>query len=150
VHNACANAGLPLRRKLTVNLSPANLPKHGTGLDVAIAIAALATEADMDATSPGTTAHIGELGLDGRLRPVPGVLPAVAAAARAGIRRVVVPHANRAEAELVAGVEVVGASRSVMSRAGTGSSSSRSTSTRRRRLLSRSQRGGDRRRPRPR
>ena len=110
VHNACANAGLPLpRRKLTVNLSPANLPKHGTGLDVAIAIAALATEADMDATSLRTTAHIGELGLDGRLRPVPGVLPAVAAAARAGIRRVVVPHANRAEAELVAGVEVVGA-----------------------------------------
>ncbi|MBN9176229.1 MAG: YifB family Mg chelatase-like AAA ATPase [Microbacterium sp.] len=110
VHNACANAGLPLpRRKLTVNLSPANLPKHGTGLDVAIAIAALATEADMDAASLRTTAHIGELGLDGRLRPVPGVLPAVAAAARVGIRRVVVPHANRAEAELVAGVEVFGA-----------------------------------------
>ncbi|WP_454141564.1 YifB family Mg chelatase-like AAA ATPase [Microbacterium lacticum] len=121
VHNACANSDLPLpRRKLTVNLSPASLPKHGSGLDLAIAVAALATEAPMDAASLLQTAHIGELGLDGRLRPVPGVLPAVAAAARAGVRRVVVPHANRAEAELVPGVEVFGAAslRDVMRRHG--------------------------------
>lgn len=110
VNNACANSDLPLpRRKLTVNLSPASLPKHGSSLDVAIAIAALATERPMDAASLAATAHIGELGLDGRLRPVPGVLPAVLAAARAGVRRVVVPHANRAEAELVSGVRVTGA-----------------------------------------
>lgn len=110
VHNACANSDLPLpRRRLTVNLSPANLPKHGTGLDLAIAIAALATEAPMDAGSLARTAHVGELGLDGRVRPVPGVLPAVAAAARAGMRHVVVPHANRAEAELVPGIDVFAA-----------------------------------------
>ncbi len=90
VHNACANSDLPLpRRKLTVNLSPANLPKQGSGLDVAIAIASLATEHAMDAASLAATVHIGELGLDGRVRPVTGVLPAVAAAARAGVRRVV-------------------------------------------------------------
>ncbi|MET0828602.1 MAG: ATP-binding protein, partial [Microbacterium sp.] len=53
--------------------------------------------------------HIGELGLDGRLRPVPGVLPSVMAAAREGIRRVIVPHANEAEASLVEGVDVIGA-----------------------------------------
>ena len=76
VHNACANSGLPLpRRKLTVNLSPASLPKHGSALDLAIAIAALATQAPMDAASLLTTAHIGELGLDGRLRPGAGVPP---------------------------------------------------------------------------
>lgn len=110
VHNACANSGLDLpRRKITVNLSPASLPKQGSGLDVAIAIAALATEQPMDAASLSATVHIGELGLDGRLRPVPGVLPAVLAAARAGVRRAVVPAANRDEAELVAGVEVTGA-----------------------------------------
>lgn len=110
VHNACANSALPLsRRRLTVNLSPANLPKHGSGLDLAIAVAALATEAPLDPAALLSTVHIGELGLDGRLRPVPGVLPAVAAAARAGVRRVVVPWANRAEAELVPGVEVFGA-----------------------------------------
>ena len=110
VHNACANSGLSLpRRHLTVNLSPASLPKSGSGFDVAIAIATLATEAPMDAASLAATVHLGELGLDGRLRPVPGVLPAVVAAARAGITRVVVPWANRAEAELVEGVTVLGA-----------------------------------------
>jgi len=94
---------------VTVNLSPASLPKHGSGFDVAIAIAALSTETAMDAARVATTLHLGELGLDGRLRPVAGVLPAVHAAARAGIRRVVVPHANRAEAQLVDDVDVLGA-----------------------------------------
>ncbi|MDW4572835.1 YifB family Mg chelatase-like AAA ATPase [Microbacterium sp. M3] len=110
VHNACANSGTPLpRRRLTVNLSPASLPKQGSGFDVAIAVASLATESSMDAASVAATVHIGELGLDGRLRPVPGVLPAVVAARRAGHRRVVVPHANGAEASLVEGIEVLAA-----------------------------------------
>ncbi|WP_127474664.1 YifB family Mg chelatase-like AAA ATPase [Microbacterium sulfonylureivorans] len=110
VHNACANSGIALpRRRLTVNLSPASLPKQGSGFDLAIAIASLATELPMDAASVAATVHLGELGLDGRLRPIPGVLPAVVAAARAGHRVVVVPWANRAEAELVDGVEVVAA-----------------------------------------
>ena len=110
VHNACANSGVPLpRRRLTVNLSPASLPKHGSGFDVAIALAALATEGSMNSASLEAAVHIGELGLDGRLRPVPGVLPAVLAARRAGHRRVVVPHANGAEAALVGGIEVLAA-----------------------------------------
>jgi magnesium chelatase family protein len=110
VTNACANRGAPLpRRRLTVNLSPASLPKHGSGFDLAIAVAALATERSMDAARLAATVHIGELGLDGRLRPLPGVLPAVLAAARAGVHRVVVPHANAAEAALVDGMEVLGA-----------------------------------------
>jgi len=110
VHNACANSGTPLpRRRLTVNLSPASLPKQGSGFDVAIAVASLATEAGMDPASVASTVHIGELGLDGRLRPVPGVLPAVVAARRAGHRRVVVPHANGPEASLVDGIEVLAA-----------------------------------------
>ena len=110
VHNASANCGLTLpRRRLTVNLSPASLPKTGSAFDVAIAVAALATEGGMDAASLAETVHIGELGLDGRLRPVPGVLPAVLAAVRAGKPRVIVPHANAAEAALVDGIEVMGA-----------------------------------------
>jgi magnesium chelatase family protein len=110
VHNACANTGVALpRRRLTVNLSPASLPKQGSGFDVAIALAALATEGSMTASSLASAVHIGELGLDGRLRPVPGVLPAVVAARRAGYRRVVVPHANGPEASLVDGVEVLAA-----------------------------------------
>lgn len=109
VHNACANSDLPLpRRHVTVNLSPANLPKRGTGLDVAVAIAAVATELGVDGASLASTVHLGELGLDGRLRPVPGILPAVVAAARAGFEHIVVPEANAAEARLVAGVSVHG------------------------------------------
>lgn len=110
VHNAVANCGLALsRRRITVNLSPASLPKHGSAFDVAIAVAALATDGGVDAGSLARTVHIGELGLDGRLRPVPGVLPAVAAAVRSGYERVVVPHANAAEARLVQGVTVLAA-----------------------------------------
>ncbi|SDQ11313.1 YifB family Mg chelatase-like AAA ATPase [Microbacterium sp. cf332] len=109
VHNACQNSGLPLsRRRVTVNLSPASLPKQGAGFDLAIAVAALATELPIDPASIAETVHIGELGLDGRLRPVPGVLPAVIAAARSGRRTVIVPEASRAEAALVDGIRVVG------------------------------------------
>ena len=107
VRNACTNRGLDLpKRRLTVNLSPASLPKRGSAFDVAIAVAALATTGMMDAGRVADTVHIGELGLDGRLRPVPGVLPAVLSAQRAGRARVVVPAANAAEASLVDGVEV--------------------------------------------
>ena len=107
VRNACANAGLDFpRRHITVNLSPAGLPKHGAGFDLSIAVAVLATGGSLAPSAIRSTVHIGELGLDGRLRPVPGVLPAVYAAARAGFERVVVPHANAAEAALVPGIEV--------------------------------------------
>lgn len=110
VRNACTNRGLDLpKRRITVNLSPASLPKRGSGFDVAIAVAALATSIAMDAAHVAATVHIGELGLDGRLRPVPGVLPAVVAARAAGVSRVVVPLANAAEAGLVEGVEVFAA-----------------------------------------
>lgn len=109
VRNATENCGMPLpRRRLTVNLSPASLPKHGAGFDVGIAVASLATGGALDLDSIARTAHIGELGLDGRVRPVPGVLPAVLAARSAGVRDVVVPAANQQEAELVDGVRVHG------------------------------------------
>lgn len=107
VHNACKNAGLELpRRRLTVNLSPASLPKHGAGFDLGIAMAALAAGGAIEPRSIAATVHVGELGLDGRIRPVPGVLPAVFAAVRAGFGTVIVPRGNEAEAKLVPGVEV--------------------------------------------
>ncbi|MDX2375568.1 YifB family Mg chelatase-like AAA ATPase [Microbacterium sp. LRZ72] len=110
VRNAASNCGMSLpARRITVNLSPASLPKHGSGFDVGIAVAALATAGGFSAASLARTVHVGELGLDGRLRPVPGVLPAVLAAARAGKSCAVVPHANLEEARLVAGIEILGA-----------------------------------------
>lgn len=107
VHNACKNSGLDLpRRRLTVNLSPASLPKQGSGFDLSIAVSTLAAGGALSVRAIRDTVHIGELGLDGRLRPVPGVLPAVFAAARAGFERVIVPRANEEEAQLVPGMDV--------------------------------------------
>ena len=109
VGSAAVNAGCPLtQKKLTVNLSPAALPKQGSGFDLAIAIAALSAAGTVPADSAARVVHIGELGLDGRLRPVPGVLPAVLAARDAGFPRVFVPAACAGEAGLVEGIEVVG------------------------------------------
>ncbi|CAN5142981.1 YifB family Mg chelatase-like AAA ATPase [soil metagenome] len=110
VRSAATNSGCPLpNRKLTVNLSPAALPKHGSAFDLAIALAALAAAGSVSADSVAGVVHLGELGLDGRLRPVRGVLPAVLAAARAGAPTVMVPSGNLDEASLVPGIRVVAA-----------------------------------------
>jgi len=109
VRAAAANAGCPItHRKLTINLSPAALPKHGTAFDLGIAMAALAADGVVPPASVDRVVHLGELALDGRLRPTPGILPSVLAASRAGFRTVLVPHGNAAEARLVGDVDVVG------------------------------------------
>src|ERR1700727_2226911 len=95
--------------KPTGGLSPAALPKGGGGFDLAIAVAILAADDSLPLTSPAGKMFLAELGLDGRLRPVPGVLPAVVAAGRAP-DPVVGPAKNAPEAALVPGVRVVGAS----------------------------------------
>jgi magnesium chelatase family protein len=95
--------------KITVGLSPATLPKRGSGFDLAIAVAILAADDSLPLTAPAGKMFLAELGLDGRLRPVPGVLPAVVAA-EPGSDAVVVAAQNVAEAALVPGVQVVGAS----------------------------------------
>jgi len=108
VRAATGNAGCPLpARRITVNLSPAALPKAGASFDLAVAAALLAATAQVDPTSVAGCVHLGELGLDGRVRSVPGVLPAVMAAVAAGVPRVVVPVGNAVEARLVPGAEVV-------------------------------------------
>jgi magnesium chelatase family protein len=94
--------------KITVGLSPASLPKRGSGFDLAIAVAVLAADDSLPLTAPAGKMFLAELGLDGRLRPVPGVLPAVVAA-EPGSDTVVVAAQNVAEAALVPGVRVVGA-----------------------------------------
>ncbi len=95
-------------RRITVNLTPASLPKAGSTHDLAIAVAILAGAGLVDAKEAARSVYLGELGLDGRARTVRGVLPAVAAAVAAGHSRVVVPHANAEEASLVAGAHVTG------------------------------------------
>ena len=95
------------QRRITVGLSPASLPKRGSGFDLGIAIAILSAAGAVPACALAGTVFLGELGLDGRVRPIPGVLPSIASAATAGFRRAVVPADNAAEAALVPGMEVV-------------------------------------------
>ena len=103
---ATSNSGLPLpQRRITVNLSPASIPKAGTGFDLPIAVAALVGARVLPAVAEPVV-HLGELGLDGSVRPVRGVLPSVLAAAAHGVRDVVVPLGNAAEAALVPRVRV--------------------------------------------
>jgi magnesium chelatase family protein len=93
-------------RRITVNLLPATLPKVGSSFDLAIAAALLAGAGELSSAGLEGVVLIGELGLDGAVRPVRGVLPAMIAASRAGLRRFVVPADNAAEASLVPGVTV--------------------------------------------
>ncbi|GAA3595196.1 YifB family Mg chelatase-like AAA ATPase [Klugiella xanthotipulae] len=111
VRLAASNSGCPLTdRKLTVNLSPASLPKHGAGFDLAIAMASLASAGSISAASIRDVVHVGELRLDGRLRGSVGILPAVVAARRAGISTVMVPAPNAREASLVPDMTVLAVS----------------------------------------
>ncbi|MDJ1132564.1 YifB family Mg chelatase-like AAA ATPase [Streptomyces iconiensis] len=109
VRAAIVNSGVAWpQKKLTVGLSPAAVPKGGSGFDVAVACAVLAAAERIDPRGIAGLMMVGELGLDGRVLPVRGVLPAVLAAAEAGYRQVVVPEQTVAEASLVPDVSVVG------------------------------------------
>ncbi|WP_045741438.1 YifB family Mg chelatase-like AAA ATPase [Actinoplanes rectilineatus] len=93
-------------RRITVNLLPAALPKHGSGFDLGMATAMLASAGELPPAALDGVVLLGELGLDGTVRPVRGVLPMVAAAVRAGMTRVIVPVANAREAMVIPGVTV--------------------------------------------
>jgi magnesium chelatase family protein len=93
---------------LTINLSPATLPKAGSHYDLAIVAAILAAQRIFRADELRRTVLLGELGLDGRVRPVRGVLPATLAAQQAGFRRIIVPLRQAGEAKLVTGIDVFG------------------------------------------
>ena len=96
-------------RRVTVNLAPAELRKTGAGLDLPIAVGILAADGAVEPERLEPLALIGELALDGRLRPVRGALALCLAAREAGCKQVVVPEANQAEAALTPGVEVLAA-----------------------------------------
>jgi magnesium chelatase family protein len=108
VRGALRNAGYhhPPRR-ITVNLAPAELRKTGASLDLAIAIGILLGSEQLR-VAPGRVALIGELGLGGEVRPVPGILPMGMALVAAGIRRALVPASAVDEAGLVPGLEALG------------------------------------------
>jgi magnesium chelatase family protein len=92
---------------VTVNLAPADLRKSGAALDVAIALAVLAAVDKLEPRSLEGVLLIGELSLEGALRPVAGVLPRLDGAEKRGIKSAIVPRGNAAEAGLARGVRVL-------------------------------------------
>ncbi len=107
---ALVNSGfeLPLKR-ITVNLAPADIKKDGSGFDLAVAIGILAASGQLDDAVDARLMLIGELGLEGDLRPVRGALSVALAARQAGCQTLLLPAANAPEAAIVEGLDVVGA-----------------------------------------
>lgn len=107
VKSALDNCGYGFpQRRVTVNLAPGHIRKQGTAFDLPIALGILAADGKIPAEALDDTLVIGELSLDGRVRPVRGVLPLAAHAARLGARRVLVPADNGGEAAVVEGLDV--------------------------------------------
>ncbi len=98
-------------RRITVNLAPASVKKEGAGYDLPIALGILAAADILNSPNLDRTAIIGELSLDGAVRPVQGVLPMVIEARRNKIKRFIVPTDNAREAAVVSGVEIIAVQR---------------------------------------
>lgn len=105
---ALSNCGYALPpRKITVNLAPADLKKSGAAFDLAIALGLLAGAGLLHVERLAEALVVGELGLDGALRPVPGALPYALLAARAGVKNLLVARGNAVEAAVVSDVQVL-------------------------------------------
>lgn len=110
VRSAIKNSGLEFpKKKVTINLAPANLPKDGVHFDLPIALALLAVSGQIPAETLQKTMCLGELALDGSLRPVSGVIGFTEAAVADGLKGIIMPAANVVQAQLVEGINIVGA-----------------------------------------
>ena len=96
------------QRRITVGLSPASLPKHGSGLDLPIAIAIASADNQISGAQLQDTMFFGELSLDGRVRQVPGALLATISAKQKGCKKIVLAQADLELAELVSDIQVIG------------------------------------------
>lgn len=108
---ALKNIGMKLPNlRVTINLSPANVKKEGTAFDLPIAIGALIAAEQFKADALSDTLLMGELGLNGEIKAIKGVLPMVRFAAQNGIKRVIVPEENKKEAAFISDIQVYGVS----------------------------------------
>ena len=109
VRSAVKNSALEFpAHKITVNLAPAYVKKEGTSFDLPVAVCLLLASGALQANTDGIV-FLGELALNGELRPVTGVLPALISARDKGFKKFVVPYENYKEASYIHGVEVVAA-----------------------------------------
>ncbi len=110
VRAAIRNAGYRFPpHRITVNLAPADVKKEGAAFDLPVALAVLGADPELGLRGLDDTLFLGELSLDGAVRPVRGVLPVAIHAVAGGLRRLCVPRANAAEAAVVRGAEVLAA-----------------------------------------
>ena len=110
VRTALKNSGIYLQpKKITVNLSPADLHKSGTGFDLPIAVAIAASYGMVKREGLENTIIVGELSLNGKLNAVSGILPIAADARKFHCSRMIVPCQNQREAKAIQGLEVIGA-----------------------------------------
>ncbi len=109
VRSAIKNSGYAFpSRKITVNLAPADIKKEGSAYDLPIALGILAAEGWLDKDRLAEYVLLGELSLDGRIKPIQGILPLAVMAKERGLKGIVVPGDNAAEAAVVEGVKVFG------------------------------------------
>lgn len=107
VKSALLNSGLQLpRKRITINLSPADLPKTGSSYDLPIAVAIMAASGQISQTDKNT-AFVGELALDGKIQPVPGIIVHVKSALKRGLAAIYVPHMNIKQASLIEGIDIL-------------------------------------------
>ncbi len=110
VRSAIKNSSLEFpRKRITVNLAPANLPKDGAHFDLPIALALLCVSKQLNQKEVDDTLVVGELSLDGSLRPVRGIIGHVETALRAGMKTIIVPIQNSQQATLIEGINIIGA-----------------------------------------
>ena len=108
IERALVNSGyVRPSNRVVINLAPAELPKQAASFDLPIALGLLSASGQLDSDQFSQFAVAGELALDGNTRPIKGTLSMAIAAARQGVRGIVVPSANAAEAAVVEGIEVV-------------------------------------------
>jgi len=108
VRSALVSTGFHLQaNKIVINLAPADVRKEGASLDLPMALGLLASSGFVPPDMLGDYSVVGELGLDGAVRTVPGVLSLATGARQAGLRGIMVPEANASEAAMVDGIEVL-------------------------------------------
>lgn len=109
VKSACQASGFAWpQTRVTVNLSPASMPKRGSSHDLAIAASVLSAAGAIPADCLSGTIVLGEVNLDGTVLPIHGLLPILLHAKERGVQRIIIPKANEDEADLVDGLNVIG------------------------------------------
>ncbi len=106
---AIKNSGFDYRvKRITINLAPADIKKEGSSFDLPIAVGLLAANGNVEEQSLKDTIFLGELSLDGQLRPVKGALPISVEARKKGIKRIILPLDSSKEASIVEGIDIYG------------------------------------------